>query len=134
MNFLAWKREIERRAFACGGDIPAHREENADRVIAAAAADIAIKGEDWALANPKAFQAEVLNKLGTWITVGFFILRIFGFTNPFFAIASFILPAVANWLQEHISLVRSGACASIDFAVIGDEAEEYVRQSGLKQA
>jgi len=132
MNFIAWKREIERRAFVCGGDIPAHREENADRVIAAAAAVLATKGPDWALANPEAFQAAVLGKIGTWITVGFFFLRLLGFVNPFLLIASWILPVVANWLQEHVSLVRSGACASIDFAAIGNEAEEYVRQSGLK--
>lgn len=129
MNFLAWKREIERRSFACGGDIPAHREENADRVIAAAAAVIATKGEEWVLANPKVFQTEVLNKLGTWITVGFFILRIFGFANPFVLIASWILPVVANWLQEHVSLASKGLCAAMDWKQLGNEAELFVRTS-----
>lgn len=129
MNFLAWKREIERRAFVCGGDIPAHREENADRVIAAAAAVLATKGPDWALANPEAFQAAVLGKIGTWITVGFFFLRLLGFTNPFVLIASWILPVVANWLQEHVSLASKGLCAVMDWDQLGNEAENYVRTS-----
>ena len=127
MNFIAWKREIERRAFVCGGDIPAHREENADRVIAAAAAVLAIKGPDWALANPEAFQTEVLNKLGTWITVGFFIIRIIGFTNPWLLLASWLLPTIANWLQEHVTLASKGLCSAMDWAQLGNEAELFVR-------
>lgn len=129
MNFIAWKREIERRAFVCGGDIPAHREENADRVIAAAAAVIATKGPDWALANPEAFQTAVLGKIGTWITVGFFFLRILGFTNPWLLLVSWILPVVANWLQEHVSLASKGLCAAMDWTQLGNEAELYVRTS-----
>lgn len=129
MNFLAWKREIERRAFVCGGDIPAHREENADRVIAAAAAVLATKGPDWALANPEAFQTAVLGKIGTWITVGFFFLRILGFTNPWLLLVSWLLPVVANWLQEHISLASKGLCAAMDWKQIGNEAELFVRTS-----
>jgi hypothetical protein len=123
MNFQTWRKEIARRSLACGGGSP--DAKHVDRVIAAAAAVIAQRGEQWAMSNPSLFQNEVIKKAGTWASIGFAIMRLFGMSHPLLIVASYVLPVVLNWIQEHVSLTSMGACTAMDWKQLGIEAEEY---------
>lgn len=101
-------------------------KRNHDRYLAACAAVIASKGQDWAVGNVEAFGNEVLSKLAGWLKLLGPILKILGFSNPYIAIAAWLLPVVIEWLSRNNAAVACGASEPLNWSRI---AEQGYKQS-----
>lgn len=97
-----------------------------DRYLAACAAVVASKGQDWAIQNPQTFGNEVLSKLSGWLKFTGPLLKILGFTNPYVAIAAWLLPVVIEWFSRNNAAVACGAGEPLNWSKIAEQ--------GYKQA
>lgn len=99
-------------------------QRNTDRYLAACAAVISEKGDDWVAENPEAFGSEVLSKLSSWLKLLGPILKIMGFANPYLAIAAWLLPVVLEWLSRNNAAVACGASEPLNWSKIAKQGYE----------
>lgn len=128
MTFQKWKADVMADAIAYGsGDgisLDMKSQRNHDRYLAACAAVIASKGQDWAIASPEAFGNKVLSKLSGWLKLLGPLLKIIGFTNPYIAIAAWLLPVVIGWLSRNNAAVACGASEPLNWSKIAKQGYE----------
>lgn len=125
MTFQRWKSDVMADAIAYGsGDglgFDSKSQRNSDRYLAACASVIADKGQDWAIGDPAAFGNEVLSKLAGWLKLLSPLLKIFGFSNPYVAIAAWLLPVVIEWLSRNNAAVACGASEPLNWSKIAEQ-------------
>ena len=127
MTFQKWKADVMADAIAFGGGGNGFGDQRkSDRYLAACAAVVASKGQDWASQNPQAFGNEVLSKLAGWLKLLGPLLKIIGFANPYLAIAAWLLPVVIEWLSRNNAAVACGASGPLNWSKIAEQ--------GYKQA
>lgn len=125
MTFQKWKADVMADAIAYGGgegtNLDLKSQRNHDRYLAACAAVISSKGQDWAIENSQAFGNEVLSKLSGWAKLLGPLLKIIGFTNPYIAIAAWLLPVVLGWLSRNNTAVSCGASEPLNWSKIAEQ-------------